>query len=68
MTEYYIPNSSVLGGWRKSSHSGTTGGNCLEILDTHPAGIPVRDSKTPQGPALLLSAPSWAVFVAALKR
>ncbi|WP_432090611.1 DUF397 domain-containing protein [Streptomyces sp. NRRL F-5630] len=68
MSEHYIPNASVLSGWRKSSYSGAASGSCLEVLDAHPAGVPVRDSKSPQGPALLLSAPSWSVFVAAVKR
>ncbi|MFJ4439367.1 DUF397 domain-containing protein [Streptomyces sp. NPDC088923] len=68
MTEHSIPNTMVLSSWRKSSYSGTNGASCLEVLDGHPAGVPLRDSKTPHGPALLLSAPSWSVFVAAVKR
>ncbi|WAM00388.1 DUF397 domain-containing protein [Streptomyces sp. Je 1-369] len=39
--------------------------NCLEVA--HPTdirGIAVRDSKTPQGPALLLHPSSWSAFVA----
>ncbi|MET8557073.1 DUF397 domain-containing protein [Streptomyces sp. NPDC004959] len=68
MSEHYISNTSLRSGWRKSSYSGTNGSSCLEVFDAHPAGVPVRDSKSPQGPALLLSAPSWSVFVAAVKR
>ncbi|MEU5536755.1 DUF397 domain-containing protein [Streptomyces sp. NPDC020362] len=26
-----IPDASVLAGWRKSSYSGESGGNCLEV-------------------------------------
>ncbi|GGZ17561.1 DUF397 domain-containing protein [Streptomyces poonensis] len=53
--------------WRKSSYSGSEGGSCLEVLDSHPAGVPVRDSKIPDGPALLFTAAPWSSFVAALK-
>jgi len=54
------------GGWRKSSYSGPDAGSRLEVLDGHPVGVPVRDSKCAGGPALLFSEPSWATFVAAL--
>jgi hypothetical protein len=37
--------------WRKSSHSGDTGGECVEVAGL-PAAIAVRDSKNPDGPAL----------------
>ncbi|SNT56544.1 protein of unknown function [Actinomadura meyerae] len=40
--------------WRKSSHSGPNGGNCVELADA--AGVvAVRDSKDPDGPVLLLT-------------
>ncbi|MEU7434640.1 DUF397 domain-containing protein [Streptomyces sioyaensis] len=32
-----------------------------------PSGIPVRDSKTPHGPAILFPADSWIPFVTAVK-
>ncbi|WP_129309476.1 DUF397 domain-containing protein [Streptomyces sp. L2] len=53
--------------WRKSSYSNESGGNCLEVADDIPGLVPVRDSKRPHGPALLLTAAAWAPFVAALK-
>ncbi|MFG2529069.1 DUF397 domain-containing protein [Streptomyces sp. NPDC048516] len=53
--------------WRKSSHSNQDGGNCLEVSDDFPAVVPVRDSKAPQGPALLFEAPAWSSFVTAVK-
>ncbi|MPY46538.1 DUF397 domain-containing protein, partial [Streptomyces phyllanthi] len=46
MTDRTIPDAAVLSGWRKSSYSNTDAGSCLEVLDNHPAGIPVRDSKS----------------------
>ncbi|MER5210458.1 DUF397 domain-containing protein [Streptomyces sp. NPDC002838] len=67
MTDRTIPNAAVLTGWRKSSHSNTDGGSCLEVLDNHPSGVPVRDSKAPQGPALLFPAADWSAFVTAIK-
>ncbi|WP_435611804.1 DUF397 domain-containing protein [Streptomyces sp. bgisy159] len=67
MTDRSIPDAAALSGWRKSSHSSPNADNCLEVLDTHPAGIPVRDSKNPHGPALLFTASPWAVFVGAVK-
>ncbi|GGL70819.1 hypothetical protein GCM10010129_12940 [Streptomyces fumigatiscleroticus] len=53
--------------WRKSSYSGPEAGNCLEVRADDPVGIPVRDSKVPDGPALLLPATSWTAFVTAVK-
>ncbi|WP_446038450.1 DUF397 domain-containing protein [Streptomyces sp. SID1121] len=52
--------------WRKSSYSGPSNGDCLEVADGY-AHVPVRDSKNPHGPALAFPAPAWASFVAALK-
>ncbi|MFF3353474.1 DUF397 domain-containing protein [Streptomyces sp. NPDC002917] len=51
--------------WHKSSYSG---GNCLEVADSHPGIIPVRDSKAPDGPALVFRTAAWPSFVADLKR
>ncbi|SED41702.1 protein of unknown function [Streptomyces sp. 2131.1] len=53
--------------WRKSSYSNTSGGDCLEVADGHPGLVPVRDSKCPNGPALLLNAAAWAPFIASVK-
>ncbi|MFD0165819.1 DUF397 domain-containing protein [Streptomyces decoyicus] len=53
--------------WRKSSYSNNEGGVCLEVADGHPALIPVRDSKNPHGPALLIPHHAWAAFIAGLK-
>ncbi|MFJ9866193.1 DUF397 domain-containing protein [Streptomyces sp. NPDC101165] len=54
--------------WLKSSYSNASGGNCLEVAHNIPGLVPVRDSKTLQAPALILSATAWAPFVASLKR
>ncbi|WP_078606417.1 DUF397 domain-containing protein [Streptomyces violaceorubidus] len=67
MNEPIIPNASSLGGWRKSTYSGNEGGSCLEVLDGYPTGVPVRDSKNTQGPALVFPPASWSSFVTAVK-
>jgi hypothetical protein len=54
--------------WRKSSYSGASGGDCLEVTDIHPGIVPVRDSKNPDGPKLLFRAAAWSAFVTCLKR
>ncbi|MFE7927148.1 DUF397 domain-containing protein [Streptomyces sp. NPDC057456] len=54
-------------GWRKSSYSGGSGGNCLEVAPGHPTHLPVRDSKAPLGPKLVFRAEAWSVFVENLK-
>ncbi|MDH6626876.1 hypothetical protein M2271_004699 [Streptomyces sp. LBL] len=54
--------------WRKSSYSNGSGGDCVEVAHNIPGLVPVRDSKAPQGPAVILTATAWAPFVASLKR
>ncbi|MEV5337602.1 DUF397 domain-containing protein [Streptomyces sp. NPDC052676] len=66
MAEHTVPNAATLSGWRKSSHSDDNAGSCLEVLDHHPTGIPVRDSKNPSGPAVVFPAAGWASFVRAV--
>jgi hypothetical protein len=53
--------------WRKSSYSNPDGGACIEVSDDHPALVPVRDSKDPDGPALIFEAAAWSAFVTAVK-
>jgi hypothetical protein len=52
--------------WRKSTYSGGQGGECVEVADGFGA-VPVRDSKNPEGPALVFSSAAWADFVADIK-
>lgn len=67
MTDRAIPNAATLSGWRKSSHSSPDADSCLEVLDHHPTGIPVRDSKNPNGPAVVFPAAGWSSFVTAVR-
>ncbi|MFF8789660.1 DUF397 domain-containing protein [Streptomyces sp. NPDC015125] len=53
--------------WRKSSYSNTNGGSCVEVADDFPGLVPVRDSKNPHGPALVIPATAWTAFVNSLK-
>ncbi|MEU5623548.1 DUF397 domain-containing protein [Streptomyces tendae] len=53
--------------WYKSSYSGGSGGNCLEVA-TGTAAVPVRDSKNPEGPTLRFQAHAWSVFVDGVRR
>ncbi|MGK5732676.1 DUF397 domain-containing protein [Streptomyces sp. URMC 124] len=47
--------------WRKSSHSGTTAGDCVEVAAV-PHAVHIRDSKHP-GPRITVPATSWSRFV-----
>ncbi|WP_413757355.1 DUF397 domain-containing protein [Streptomyces sp. MMBL 11-3] len=67
MPDRTVTDTTAMRGWRKSSHSGPEAGSCLEVLDGHPAGVPVRDSKNPHGPAVVFPAVGWASFVASVK-
>jgi len=53
--------------WRKSSYSGSNGGNCVEVADNVPGVVAVRDSKKPDGPVLAFSPDEWRAFTAAIK-
>ncbi|HKR49209.1 MAG TPA: DUF397 domain-containing protein [Pseudonocardiaceae bacterium] len=48
--------------WVKSSRSGTGGGNCVEVANLTHGGRAVRDSKSPIGPALIVTSAEWAAF------
>ena len=50
--------------WRKSSHSGSSGGDCVEIMMRASAEIAVRDSKDPDGPTLTFGRTPWNDFLA----
>ncbi len=49
--------------WVKSSYSGPTGGNCVEVAFLAEGQVAVRDSRRHSGPALVFSAPEWHAFV-----
>lgn len=53
--------------WRKSTHSGTNGGNCVEVADLPDDGRAVRDSKNPQGAVLTFTPSEWQAFTAGVR-
>jgi Domain of unknown function (DUF397) len=53
--------------WRKSSYSSGNGGACVEVADNLPGVVAVRDSKNPEGPALVLSLEAFAALTAGIK-
>lgn len=52
--------------WTSSSSSQANGGECVEGAPAHVeayGAVPVRDSKQPTGPVLMVSARAWAALV-----
>ncbi|WP_309117313.1 DUF397 domain-containing protein [Saccharothrix sp.] len=52
--------------WRKSSHSGGTGGDCVELAHTQSQTL-VRDSKNPHGSTLHFPTAAFDTFLRARK-
>lgn len=61
-----IPNPAAIA-WRKSSYSNGGDANCVEVSDSFPGVVPVRDSKNPEGPVLCFPAEVWSAFMATVK-
>jgi hypothetical protein len=53
--------------WKKSSHSGDSGGNCVEVTTNLPGAIAIRDSKNPHGSALTFTPSEWSTFLSGIK-
>ena len=53
--------------WRKSSRSNANGGECVEVGSSAAAGVAVRDSKDPDGPALAFTPAEWHAFTRHIK-
>ncbi|BDM72079.1 hypothetical protein HEK616_55660 [Streptomyces nigrescens] len=57
--------------WVKSSYSSQDGGDCLEWSPGYAraqGGVPVRDSKTPDGPSLMFGTAAWAAFISRVRK
>jgi hypothetical protein len=52
--------------WRKSSYSGTNGGDCVEAADME-GRILVRDTTNRGGVVLSISTEAWHLFTVTLK-
>lgn len=50
--------------WRKASYSSSNGGACVEVARNLPGIVAVRDSKDPDGPALVFGPAEWQAFTA----
>jgi hypothetical protein len=61
MTGNRIDLSAAL--WRKSSYSNGSGGDCVEVADGVAGIVPVRDSKSPEGPVVIVGARAWSAFI-----
>jgi hypothetical protein len=49
--------------WMKSSHSGPTGGNCVEVAFLADGDVAMRNSRHPDGPELVFTRAEWAAFL-----
>jgi Domain of unknown function (DUF397) len=53
--------------WIRSRHSGPTGGNCVEVAFLASGQIAMRNSRHPQGPALIFTRSEWDAFLGGAK-
>ena len=51
--------------WRKSSYSGSNGGECVEVASA--AAVLVRDTADRNGPVLTFTADAWRAFTAMIR-
>ena len=54
----------ITAAWIKSSYSGPTGGNCVEVAFLPNGGVAMRSSRHPDGPALIFTCAEWDAFLA----
>jgi hypothetical protein len=53
--------------WRTSTYSSSNGGNCVEVARNLPGAVAVRDSKDPEGGALVVTLAAWQALVAGIR-
>jgi hypothetical protein len=53
----------IIGPWVKSSYSGPTGGNCVEVAFLADGDVAMRNSRDPDGPALIFTRAEWHAFL-----
>jgi len=49
--------------WVKSRRSGPTGGNCVEVAFLPDGEVAMRNSRHPDGPALVFNRAEWEAFL-----
>jgi hypothetical protein len=54
-----------MGGWRKSTYSGSNGGDCVEVAAA--GTILVRDTTDRDGGTLTFNADAWQTFLGTLR-
>lgn len=54
--------------WRKSSHSGATNGDCVEVAWRTDCDAALRDSKSPRRGQLDMYEGTWLALLDALRR
>jgi Domain of unknown function (DUF397) len=52
--------------WRKSTHSGSNGGGCIETA-SHDSRVIVRDTQDRTGPVLRFDVAAWRQFTGRVK-
>lgn len=57
-----LPSAS----WRKSSYSNPSG-NCVEAAELSADAVAVRNSRFPDGPALIFTGAEWDAFLRGVK-
>jgi Domain of unknown function (DUF397) len=53
--------------WIKSTYSGPTGGDCVEVAFLDDGQVAMRNSRDPDGPALVFTQAEWTAFVGGLR-
>lgn len=53
--------------WRKSSRSGSNGGDCVEVAGNLAGVVALRDSTVPHGPVLAVSPAEFRAFLHATR-
>ncbi len=51
--------------WRKSSYSGSNGGECVEVATA--GAVLIRDTADRGGPVLTFTAKAWRAFTATIR-
>ncbi|MFJ7995646.1 DUF397 domain-containing protein [Streptomyces sp. NPDC096310] len=62
MSNNQFPDRPSDPAWIKSSYSGTSGGECVEVA-VGLSAVLVRDSKNVNGPVLRVAGRGWGTFV-----
>ena len=62
-----MPAAELTATWRKSRRSGPQGGNCVEVAHLADGQVAMRNSRFPDGPALVFTSNEWNAFVGGAK-